>query len=214
VDRAAIGVTDAMGDRLNRVLGAMENRQRVINTQMGQFVEQIKTLVSQSEAPRKLQDSSSAAEPTARSMDRKPISLLLGNLVDLSSENCDLVAKTVSSVIRHAIPRKFDQRWPHWQQMKRMPIGSSTSTLERLEFLIRYGRLPPWSKVLDIGCGSRHRAAPLPYYLTHEGGYYVSMFFSDLIGSRRTPLLITATQKRAHEDESIFLRPAIVVACA
>jgi SAM-dependent methyltransferase len=44
--------------------------------------------------------------------------------------------------------------------------------LEWLEFLIRYGRLPPWGKVLDIGCGSGRMAVPLSYYITNEGGYY------------------------------------------
>jgi ABC-type transporter Mla subunit MlaD len=55
MDQAGIGVVDAMGDRLNRALDAMENRQQAMNTQMGQFVEQIKVLVSSSQS--ELQDS-------------------------------------------------------------------------------------------------------------------------------------------------------------
>lgn len=49
---------DAMGDRLNIAFEAMEARQHTMNTQMGAFVEQIRSLVSesQSESSRKLQE--------------------------------------------------------------------------------------------------------------------------------------------------------------
>lgn len=59
MDRAGKGTVDAMGERLNDALTAMEARQAAINSQMSEFVEQIKGLVakSQSESARKLQES-------------------------------------------------------------------------------------------------------------------------------------------------------------
>jgi hypothetical protein len=47
-----------MGERLNKALEGMEARQQIMNTQMGAFVEQIRSLVSesQSESSRKLQE--------------------------------------------------------------------------------------------------------------------------------------------------------------
>lgn len=58
MDAAGTGAVDAMGERLNKALEAMEARQQVMNTQMGSFVEQIKALVSesQSESSKKLQE--------------------------------------------------------------------------------------------------------------------------------------------------------------
>ena len=58
MDAAGTGTIDAMGERLNSALEAMEARQGIMNTQMGAFVEQIRSLVaeSQSESSRKLQE--------------------------------------------------------------------------------------------------------------------------------------------------------------
>ena len=58
MDRAGTGTVDAMAERLNTAIGAMEARQQTMNTQMGAFVEQIRALVaeSQSESSRKLQE--------------------------------------------------------------------------------------------------------------------------------------------------------------
>ncbi len=105
-------------------------------------------------------------------MDPKPIGLLPSDLAGLGSENWNLVAKTVSSLVRRAIPRKFDQR------MGALAGGDTDVDrffyvgVEWLEFLIRYGRLPPWGKVLDVGCGSGRMALPLSYYITDKGEYY------------------------------------------
>ena len=57
INAAGTGTVEAMGERLNKALEAMEARQQVMNTQMGTFVEQIRSLVSesQSESSRKLQ---------------------------------------------------------------------------------------------------------------------------------------------------------------
>jgi SAM-dependent methyltransferase len=115
---------------------------------------------------------SSTAKLEAGSTDPKPIGLFPADLADLSNENFDLIAKTVSSVVRRAIPRKFDQR------MAALAGGDTDANrffyvgLEWLEFLIRHGRLPPWGKVLDIGCGTGRMAVPLSYYIAHEGEYH------------------------------------------
>ena len=57
MDKAGTGAVDAMGERLNRSLEAMEARQQAMNHQTGEFVEQIRFLVaeSQSESSKKLQ---------------------------------------------------------------------------------------------------------------------------------------------------------------
>lgn len=62
MDTAGKGTVDAMGDRLKEVIASMESRQQVMNEQMRQFVEQIRTLVtqSQSESSSKLQETLSA----------------------------------------------------------------------------------------------------------------------------------------------------------
>lgn len=58
MDAAGTNTVDAMGARLNAALEGMEARQQVMNSQMGAFVEQIRSLVSesQSESSRKLQE--------------------------------------------------------------------------------------------------------------------------------------------------------------
>jgi len=115
---------------------------------------------------------SRARESEERSTDPKPIGLLPRDLADLSNRDFDLVAKTVSLVVRRALPQRFDQK------LAAMASGETDANrffyvgLEWLEFLIRYGRLPPWGKVLDVGCGSGRMAMPLSYYIAREGGYY------------------------------------------
>lgn len=58
MDAAGTGAVEAMGDRLNSALEAMEARQQVMNTHMSTFVESIQSMVSesQSESARKLQE--------------------------------------------------------------------------------------------------------------------------------------------------------------
>ncbi len=58
MDAAGTGAVEAMGDRLNSALEAMEARQQVMNTHMSSFVESIRSMVSesQSESARKLQE--------------------------------------------------------------------------------------------------------------------------------------------------------------
>lgn len=58
MDTAGTGAVDAMGERLNKALEAMEARQQVMNTHMNEFVTSIRMMVteSQSESARKLQE--------------------------------------------------------------------------------------------------------------------------------------------------------------
>ncbi|MEI8326898.1 MAG: anti-phage ZorAB system protein ZorA, partial [Betaproteobacteria bacterium] len=58
MDAAGTGAVEAMGERLNSALEAMEARQQVMNTHMSSFVESIRSIVSesQSESARKLQE--------------------------------------------------------------------------------------------------------------------------------------------------------------
>jgi len=49
MDSAGKGAVDAMGERLTLALTSMEARQKIVNSQMAEFVEQIKTLVSESQ---------------------------------------------------------------------------------------------------------------------------------------------------------------------
>lgn len=62
MDAAGTNTVDAMGDRLAKALDAMDARQSAMNARMGEFVEQIRNLVlqSQSETNKKLQESLSA----------------------------------------------------------------------------------------------------------------------------------------------------------
>jgi uncharacterized phage infection (PIP) family protein YhgE len=58
MDSAGKGAVEAMGERLNSAITSMEARQHVMNKQMGEFVAQIRELVSESqtESSRKLQE--------------------------------------------------------------------------------------------------------------------------------------------------------------
>ncbi len=58
MDAAGTGAVEAMGNRLNSALEAMEARQQVMNTHVSSFVESIQSMVSasQSESARKLQE--------------------------------------------------------------------------------------------------------------------------------------------------------------
>jgi hypothetical protein len=58
MDAAGTNTVDAMGEKLGKALDGMEARQQSMNAQMAAFVEQIRTLVgeSQSESSRKLQE--------------------------------------------------------------------------------------------------------------------------------------------------------------
>jgi hypothetical protein len=58
MDAAGTGTVDAMGERLNKALEAMEARQQAMNAQTAAFVEQIRALVgeSQTESSKKLQE--------------------------------------------------------------------------------------------------------------------------------------------------------------
>lgn len=59
MDSAGKGTVEAMGERLNSAIEAMEARQQVMNKQMGEFVSQIREMVaeSQTESAKKLQES-------------------------------------------------------------------------------------------------------------------------------------------------------------
>lgn len=50
MDAAGTNTVDAMGDKLSKALDAMDARQAAMNAQMGSFVEQIRSLVSQSQS--------------------------------------------------------------------------------------------------------------------------------------------------------------------
>lgn len=62
MDAAGTNTVDAMGDKLVKALDAMDARQSAMNTRMGEFVEQIRNLVSQSQAEtnQKMQEALSA----------------------------------------------------------------------------------------------------------------------------------------------------------
>ena len=62
MDTAGKGAVEAMAERLNHAITSMEARQQIMNKQMGDFVEQIRAMVSESqtESGRKLQETLTA----------------------------------------------------------------------------------------------------------------------------------------------------------
>ena len=70
MDSAGTNTVDAMGERLVKSLEAMDERQAVMNSRMGDFVEQIRNMVSQSqsETSQKLQESISAMSSQIQAM--------------------------------------------------------------------------------------------------------------------------------------------------
>ena len=104
-------------------------------------------------------------------MHPKQLGLTADDFIENSDESLDLLARAVSTVVEYTLDRRFDQK---------LAAASSGDTdaeryfyvgLEWLEFLIRYGRLSPSGRVLDIGCGNGRMAAPLSYYIK-DGAYY------------------------------------------
>lgn len=70
MDSAGTNTVDMMGERLVKSLEAMDERQAAMNARMGEFVEQIRNMVSQSqsETSQKLQESISAMSSQIQSM--------------------------------------------------------------------------------------------------------------------------------------------------
>lgn len=70
MDSAGTNTVDAMGERLVKSLEAMDERQAAMNSRMGEFVEQIRNMVSQSqsETSQKLQESISAMSSQIQGM--------------------------------------------------------------------------------------------------------------------------------------------------
>ncbi len=70
MDSAGTNTVDAMGERLVKSLEAMDERQAAMNSRMGEFVEQIRNMVSQSqsETSQKLQESISAMSSQIQAM--------------------------------------------------------------------------------------------------------------------------------------------------
>jgi ubiquinone/menaquinone biosynthesis C-methylase UbiE len=89
----------------------------------------------------------------------------------LSATEAELVARAVSSVVDQALPASYDQR------LALISAGDTDAErykyvgLEWLEFFIRYGRLSPSDRILDIGCGAGRMALPLSCYLGDQGMY-------------------------------------------
>lgn len=70
MDSAGTNTVDAMGERLVKSLEAMDDRQAAMNSRMGEFVEQIRNMVSQSQAEtsQRLQESISAMSAQIQAM--------------------------------------------------------------------------------------------------------------------------------------------------
>ena len=90
MDTAGQNAAEAMADRLNRAITSMEARQGILNKQMGEFVEQIRVSVSQSqtESAQKLQKTlSDLGENVAN---------IIGQIHEQSGKNADTQTQAVT----------------------------------------------------------------------------------------------------------------------
>lgn len=92
MDTAGQNAAEAMAGRLNQAIASMEARQGMLNTQMGEFVEQIRTMVNQSqtESAQKLQ------ETVGKLGDQ--VAGMIGQLQDSSREHTATQSQMVTSL--------------------------------------------------------------------------------------------------------------------
>lgn len=95
ISTAGQNATEAMADRLNHAITSMEARQSVLNKQMGEFVEQIRASVSQSQT-----ESSQKLQETLGKLGEQ-VAGVIGQIQDQSRENSTAQAHAASNLSTH-----------------------------------------------------------------------------------------------------------------
>ena len=101
----------------------------------------------------------------------KKIGISFEEFASFSATEADLVARAVSTVVDQGLPATYDHRFALLSSGDTDAERYKYVGLEWLEFFIRYGRLSPAGRVLDIGCGAGRMALPLSCYLGAQGMY-------------------------------------------
>ena len=95
ISTAGQNATEAMAERLNHAITSMEARQSVLNKQMGEFVEQIRASVSQSQT-----ESSQKLQETLGKLGEQ-VAGVIGQIQDQSRENSTAQAHAASNLSTH-----------------------------------------------------------------------------------------------------------------
>ncbi|MEI8362671.1 MAG: anti-phage ZorAB system protein ZorA [Betaproteobacteria bacterium] len=95
ISTAGQNATEAMADRLNHAITSMEARQSVLNKQMGEFVEQIRASVSQSQS-----ESAQKLQETLVQLGEQ-VAGVIGQIQDQSRENSTAQASAASNLSNH-----------------------------------------------------------------------------------------------------------------
>lgn len=95
ISTAGQNATEAMAERLNHAITSMETRQGVLNKQMGEFVEQIRATVSQSQT-----ESAQKLQETLVKLGEQ-VAGVIGQIQDQSRENSTAQAYAASNLSNH-----------------------------------------------------------------------------------------------------------------
>lgn len=95
MDTAGQKATEAMAERLNHAITSMEARQGVLNKQMGEFVEQIRASVSQSQT-----ESAQKLQETLGKLGEQ-VAGVIGQIQDQSKKNSDTQTNAVTNLSSH-----------------------------------------------------------------------------------------------------------------
>lgn len=95
ISTAGQNATEAMAERLNHAITSMEARQSVLNKQMGEFVEQIRESVSQSQS-----ESAQKLQETLGKLGEQ-VAGVIGQIQDQSRENSTAQASATSNLSNH-----------------------------------------------------------------------------------------------------------------
>lgn len=95
MDTAGQKATEAMAERLNHAITSMEARQGVLNKQMGEFVEQIRASVSQSQT-----ESAQKLQETLGKLGEQ-VAGVIGQIQDQSKKNSDTQTNAVTNLSGH-----------------------------------------------------------------------------------------------------------------
>lgn len=95
ISTAGQNATEAMAERLNQAITSMETRQGVLNKQMGEFVEQIRDAVSQSQT-----ESAQKLQETLGKLGEQ-VAGVIGQIQDQSRENSTAQAYAASNLSNH-----------------------------------------------------------------------------------------------------------------
>ena len=130
ISTAGQNATEAMADRLNQAITSMEDRQSVLNKQMGEFVEQIRASVNQSQT-----ESAQKLQETLGKLGEK-VAGVIGQIQDQSRENSTAQAYAATNLSNHVetLITQLVKTSGDLQASVSALSTATTSSIERMNF--------------------------------------------------------------------------------